>query len=290
VSLVFFGFYFCLSNKPPTTKTEMASLEANFQKLSNEKKMEEDLIKQREVDTIKHHQVKVEKLLQERAFASEQDDVRVKVAAVRYCKEFLPNILERIYSERVNAGEWVIPVTKAVVGEFLPWLYTSVENKLQQDEMAKRVVDDVLSVCFAKGIEAMAAKAKEEETKKEHELQRLRDLKGAEVGKVKINITKEALGGLSEDKVVGPLDISGMDTVGDLEAKIVAWLQAEEVSFVVPENGFLHLGVMGEDGEVKGLEADMRVLDIHGALAVLKPEPEVEKEGGEEAAEDRLSS
>ena len=213
--------------------------------------------------------------------------MRVKVAAVRYCKEFLPNILERIYSERVNAGEWVIPVTKAVVGEFLPWLYTSVENKLQQDEMAKRVVDDVLSVCFAKGIEAMAAKAKEEETKKEHELQRLRDLKGAEVGKVKINITKEALGGLSEDKVVGPLDISGMDTVGDLEAKIVAWLQAEEVSFVVPENGFLHLGVMGEDGEVKGLEADMRVLDIHGALAVLKPEPEVEKEGGEEAAEEK---
>ena len=99
----------------------------------------------------------------------------------------------------------------------------------------------------------------------------------AATGKVKINITAGSVG-LTEDKVVGPLDITGKDTVRDLEDKIKSWLTEEDIEFDAGERGFLQLGF---EGELLG--GDTVVLDIPGGgeLSVLPPKEEGRGEGAD---------
>ena len=195
------------------------------------------------------------KLAEEMAFADAQDQVRAKVAAVRMMKEILPTTRDDIYAAKVKSGEWVVDDIKST---FMPWLMDGVVQALDGRAKGMVVVDGIIK-------EALKLAMAKEQKASEDEAQRIRlvaeeELKKrqARVGKVKINITAATLG-LEEDKVVGPLEISGKDTVSDLEEKIKAWLTEAEVKFEAPEGGFLQLGFEG-----KVLSGDVIVMDIPG--------------------------
>jgi len=259
---------------------ELNALEMDYQKLTAEKNAESQRIRDLEKEKIAELRAKNKKLQREREFAGEQDDVRFKVAALRHQKEFMPLIIDEIYEEEVAEGKWILPTTDAIKNNFMPWLLDEVDKRLKAEAFGGQVVDSVLTECLKRQVELYELEGKKEKERLEKLMQEEENRRAAEVGRVRINITKETLG-LSEDRVVGPLEITGLDTVGMLEAKIVGWLQAEEIEFVKPEAGFLQLGVDGGDGTVIQLDQSTRVLDIHGSLAVLKPpEGEGAAEGG----------
>ena len=212
---------------------------------------------------------KKEKVEAEIAFAKAQDEVRAKVAAVRCMKQILPNMLGEVYQGKVDRGEWV---ENDIASAFLPWLYASVEERMEGMRRGSELLDDVIvfSLEKAKALEKAAQEA-EEQRLKELEEAKAR-LRAARMGKVKINITAGSVG-LTEDKVVGPLDITGSDTVRDLEEKIKAWLTEEGIQFDAGESGFLQLGF---EGEVLGGETV--VLDIPGGgeLSVIGTKTEAE--------------
>ena len=237
------------------SEAELVSLEEEYKGLVADKQAEEERIKELEMASIKAWSEKKAKLAEEMAFADAKDQVRAKVAAVRMMREILPATRDEIYADKVKSGEWVVDDIKSA---FMPWLMDSVVQALDGRAKGMAVVDGVIKEALALAV-AKEQKAKDDEAEKirlaaEEELKK----RAARVGKVKINITASTLG-LEEDKVVGPLEITGKDTVSDLEDKIKAWLTEAEVKFEAPEGGFLQLGYEG-----KVLGGDVVVMDIPG--------------------------
>mmetsp|Transcript_9226 Transcript_9226/g.18506 ORF Transcript_9226/g.18506 Transcript_9226/m.18506 type:complete len:419 (+) Transcript_9226:217-1473(+) len=237
------------------SEAELVSLEEEYKGLVADKQAEEERIKQLEMASIKAWTEKKAKLAEEMIFADAQDQVRAKVAAVRMMREILPSTRDDIYDEKVKSGEWVVDDIKST---FMPWLMDSVAQALDGRAKGMAVVDSVIKEALALAV-VKEKRAKDEEAEKirlaaEEELKK----RQSRIGKVKINITASTLG-LEEDKVVGPLEITGKDTVADLEEKIKAWLTEAEVKFEAPEGGFLQLGY---NGQVLG--GDVVVMDIPG--------------------------
>ncbi|GMI07608.1 hypothetical protein TrRE_jg2751 [Triparma retinervis] len=219
-------------------EAELKALENECGRLGDEKKAEEERIRQMDLEAARVWKEKKEKVEAEIAFAKAQDEVRAKVAAVRCMKQILPNMLGEVYQGKVDRGEWV---ENDIASAFLPWLIKSVEENIEGKRRGSELLDDVIvfSLEKAKSMEKAAREA-EEQRLKELSSAAAR-LRAARVGKVKINITAGSVG-LAADKVVGPLDITGSDTVRDLEDKIKAWLTDEGITFEAGESGFLQLG------------------------------------------------
>ncbi|GMH80985.1 hypothetical protein TrST_g11845 [Triparma strigata] len=237
------------------SEAELISLETEYTSLVADKAAEQQRILYVEAKSAKAWMSKKAKLKEEMEFADAQDQVRAKVAAVRMMKEVLPSTRDRIYEEKIKAGEWVIDTINSV---FMPWLYSEVTGVIEGKKKGEEVMDGVIRAALSAAVaKEEAAKAAEAARLAKIEEDRLEKLKNR-VGKVKINITASTLG-LEEDKVVGPLEITGRDTVADLEKKIKAWLTEAEVKFEAPEGGFLQLGY---EGKVVG--GEVVVMDIPG--------------------------
>ena len=237
------------------SEAELSALEDECEKLGDEKKKEEERIQRMEAEAGKVWRAKKDKVKQEVEFARAQDEVRAKVAAVRYMREFLPVALQDIYKQKIDEKEWTL---HTIGTNFLPWLYGCIQEQIEGKSRSEQALDDVIVLALDKSklreqeaVEAERARLKDLEEAKEK-------IRRARVGKVKINITANTLG-LEEDKVVGPLEITGSDTVRDLEDKIKEWLSEADVKFESVESGFLQLGY---NGEVVG--NDTVVLDIPG--------------------------
>lgn len=237
------------------SEAELISLENEYSSLVSDKAAEQQRITDLEAKSASLWLGKKQKLKEEMEFANAQDQVRAKVAAVRMMKEVLPSTRDSIYAEKVKSKEWVIDTIESV---FWPWLYEEVTGVVEGKRKGEEIMDGVIKAALEAAVKAESDAQKAESDRlsaiEEDRLEKLRN----RVGKVKINITASTLG-LEEDKVVGPLEITGKDTVADLEEKIKSWLTEAEVKFEAPEGGFLQLGYEG-----KVLEGDKIVMDIPG--------------------------
>ncbi len=236
-------------------EAELETLDSESNRLAAEREMELERIRQLEKRSAKEWAVKKERVAAERQLAADVAALRAKVCAVRMMKEVLPVKKAEIYEGKVKSGEWIVDDIKTI---FMPWLLAAVEEKISSRSAGHAIIDGVIEYALQYAVNAEASAKKEEEARLASIAEAEAAARRARVGKVKINITAESLG-LAEDKSVGPIEITGADTVGDLEEKILSWLDGEEVAYTKPEAGFLQLGY---GGEVLG--KDTVVLDIPG--------------------------
>jgi len=244
------------------SEEELMELEGEAGRLGNEKREEVERIEEMDRNAARVWREKKEKYDREVEFAKAQDQVRAKVAAVRCLKQILPGLKGEVYQGKIDRGEWEINDIKST---FLPWLFGEIEGRMEGRRKGEEAMDGMIKAALEEGV-SREEEAKEGETKRLKDIEDEKERKKRErVGKVKINITAGSVG-LEEDKVVGPLDITGVDTVNDLEDKIKIWLKDADVKFDEGERGFLQLGYEG-----KVLGGDTVVLDIPGGgeLSVL---------------------
>ena len=244
---------------------ELAALQSEYDRLRAEEAAERSRIAAMEDKALADWNVKKAKVAAEVAKAKAQDELRRKIACLRFSAEVMPRALSEVYAAKVLDGSFVLNTVGTI---FLPWLKEQVTENLRRQEEGKKAVDHVIRAALA-----MAAKHDDEARERREAVKMEKAALEKEAskkarGKVRISIMKDTLPGLTEDKVVGPLDITGEDTVADLESKITEWLRdnggAEEGGWM-PQPGFLKLGFEGKE-----LPPTTRVLDIPGgALSVL---------------------
>ena len=237
------------------SEEEIACLLMEGEELEDQKRKEREEMEKLERESIKKLKEKKERLSKERKESEERDSLRAKVAAVRMMKQILPVMKVDIYGKEVKAKRWIV---NDIGTDFMPWLYAGVTGVLAGRKLGGECVDEgIMRMLEVANVAAEAGGVRREAIRVAEE-KRVEGVRRARKGKVKINITASSLG-LSEDKVVGPIEITGADTVGDLEVKITDWLKLEEVAFTMPEEGFLQLGY---EGNVLGKETV--VMDIPG--------------------------
>jgi hypothetical protein len=241
---------------------EIAALEREGERLLGERKKEQEDIELREKESIELLRGKKARVAREKEEAEARDNLRMKVAGVRMMKQILPVSKQAIYDKEVKEKRWIV---NDISTHFMPWLYRNVTEKLAEEEVGRVYVDGVIEyalkmakVQYEEGAAVAAAQAAEEAAAQAA-------ANAARVGKVKINITATSLG-MAADVVVGPLPITGVTTVKELEGLIIEWLKTEAVDFVMPEEGFLRLGY---EGVV--LSGETVVMDIKGNLEVVPP-------------------
>ncbi|GMI51702.1 hypothetical protein TeGR_g7430 [Tetraparma gracilis] len=253
------------------SEEELAGLARQEAELLAQQEAELRSVREADRESIRRAREKRERVREEVASAEGRDALRMKVAAVRMMKQCLPVMQAGVYEEEVRAGRWVV---SDIGQDFVPWLLEAVRGRLEDKRRGGEVVDGAIRAALerARNVEA-GARAERERLRKEEEAAEAARRR-ARVGKVKINITAAALS-MKEDKQVGPVEITGADTVGDLEAKILDWLTAEGEDFTPPAAGFLQLGFEG-----KVLGKDTVVMDIPGGgeLSVVGGEEEKKEE------------
>lgn len=111
---------------------------------------------------------KSRRLQQQRARVQAEQELRQKVAARAFVANYLSNLETNAFSSLVNDGHFFDPLTAEVEEQFLPWLLTRVEAKLDQEVVARAVTDDVLRHTIAVGLarHGEAQKAAAEEAKR----------------------------------------------------------------------------------------------------------------------------
>lgn len=244
---------------------ELANLQSEYDRLRAEEAAEKARVAAMEDKALADWNVKKAKVAAEVAKAKAQDELRRKVACVRFSAEVIPKALSEVYAAKVADGSFVLDTVSSI---FLPWLKEQVTENLRRRDEGQKTVDHVIRRALELAAAQDDAAREAREVIKREKAAAEREASKKARGKVRISIMKDTLPGLTEDKVVGPLDITGEDTVADLESKITNWLRengGEEEGGWMPAPGFLKLGYEGRE-----LPPNTRVLDIPGgALSVL---------------------
>jgi len=251
-------------------EAELAAIAHDLQVLEAEKAADAKRVAALEARTAAKHASKRKTVAAARDKAAREQAVREKVCAVRLMAQCWPrSIRDATYDQLEASGSWCTPTVRQVRGDVLPWLYSETALALQRGAVAEGLVEDVIASAIAQqtavATEVLAErKALAEEAKKA----------AKSSGWVRIFLDGASLG-LEEDALVGPIQVSGGDTIADVEVKITAWLEANGIVVTLPEGGFLHLALNG-----KQLDSGNRLLDEsvgdNSKLEVLLPPSESE--------------
>jgi len=236
---------------------ELEAIATDLEKLQLEQEQEAARVRAIEAATIAEHTTKEARKAAERDRVAREESVRRKVASLRLMKQVWPEIAEDTFQWFEGRGQWREPTAHVILKDFLPWLYSEVDDALTKKEQAEAMVEDVI-----KG--ALAAQEAKESAIKQAEADKLAAAEAAKAaeeaakaakGYIRIFLQAKSLG-LDEDRTVGPIEVSAEDTIADVEAKIKAFLAAEGIEVDIPEEGLLHIALDGRE-----LPPDSRLLD-----------------------------
>lgn len=108
---------------------------------------------------------KQRRLKQERARVKAEKELREKVAARAFVSNYLTNLQKNAFNSLVQEGHFFDPLTAEVEEQFLPWLMTRVEERLDREATARALTDDVLRHTMGVGndrhVAAVAQRAEE---------------------------------------------------------------------------------------------------------------------------------
>lgn len=234
-------FLRCLQPYQVEQEAELERIAADLAVLVRERTAEAARVAALEAESAAVHQAKLSLVAQEKARVAREKALRRKVASVRLMKQCWPGMVEGASAQLEAVGAWCSPAVWEVRQDFLPWVYEGVGAALGRAAVAGAVLDALLrdAVEHHHEVSAAACAARADEAARQLAARRA-------ATKVRVFLDGASLG-LEADAVVGPVDVSGGDTIADVEASIERWLQAEGLAVALPEGGLLRLAVNGRE-------------------------------------------
>eukprot|EP00741_Cyanophora_paradoxa_P017386 tig00020964_g16795.t1 len=105
----------------------------------------------------RRYEEKERRLAQERARLAREKQVREKVAATMYSKNYVRDLVAGVFDGLADAGFFYDPVVKEVEDAFMPWLTERAVEKIEKKAATQALVDDVIKRALALGPERRAA-------------------------------------------------------------------------------------------------------------------------------------
>jgi len=129
---------------------ELASLRAHQEHFEEIRNSELVATQRMEAAEKRKMEEKNKRFAQEKARAERENVVKEKIAASTFARSYLDGIMGTVFDNLRSEGYFYDPVEKDVQDNFLPWLYSSVnENIAKQDvaeEVSKRLITSALKL------------------------------------------------------------------------------------------------------------------------------------------------
>lgn len=82
---------------------------------------------------------KQRRLDQERERARREAQVRQKIAAAKFARQYLTGLRRAVFADMTDAGHFYDPLTKEVEEQFMPWLMDKVKGRVDQHALAQNL-------------------------------------------------------------------------------------------------------------------------------------------------------
>ena len=151
----------------------------------------------------------------ERQRLARKQQALAKVVAVEYGSNVAIGVLGNVFNRMATAGLFKDPVREAIEADFMPGLYSRVQQRLGSMQTAAACADDLLKSALGRGDDVFRDRLAREAAEREAERKRLE----AERKKYMRVLIRLAFPG-GPDTMVGPVVIKRTDSVAEAEAKI----------------------------------------------------------------------
>jgi len=125
-----------------------------FEQMRNAELME---VQRMEAEATRRHNEKQRRVKQEKERKRLQRELKEKVAARSFAKNYLAELNADVFADLESTGEFYDPVRKEVSDVFLPWLVDSVVGEMDGVQTAQQLADDLLRAALAKAAELQEA-------------------------------------------------------------------------------------------------------------------------------------
>jgi len=154
------------------------SRQEDFEQMRNAELME---VQRLEAEAARRYSEKQRRMAQEKERKRLQQELKEKVAARSFAKNYLNELHANVFDALEDEGHFYDPVRKEVSEQFLPWLMDAVVAEADGVTLAQTLADDLLQSALNKAIELQnEAKLAYEAELKRLEEERIRLQKEAE--------------------------------------------------------------------------------------------------------------
>jgi len=123
---------------------ELANLRAQqreFEELRNAELVEQQRLEEQER---RHKEEKERRMEQQRDILRKEKETADKIAARAFAQSYLADLVPSVFGTLADNGYFYDPVERDVEQNFLPWLMTQVDSKLQESVVSRAVLDELI--------------------------------------------------------------------------------------------------------------------------------------------------
>ena len=164
--------------------------QAEFQQMRNAELAE---VQRMEAEARRKAEEKERRVAQEKKRMAQEGDLRDKVAARAYAKQYLVGLHNNVFSSLTEQGHFFDPLVREVQEQFMPWLLDAMAGKIDKATLAEKMLDGLVRHALARNRQIFAdklareaaekaAREEEERRKREEEEARLAAEAAAEEG------------------------------------------------------------------------------------------------------------
>lgn len=166
-----------------------------------------------------------QRLAAARRTQQERNKLRDKMAAHKIAQKYLEELQNQRFDGLYHQHYFFDPLRREVE-QFLPWLYTKVGDHLSQTRNARNLIADITTHAISK-LEGQASEqhaTRRAEEKRKHQIETTLNAYHKEMRKLQTKIQLYIHTNVIDNSPVGPIELTGQSTVGDIENKVLDWL------------------------------------------------------------------
>jgi len=181
---------------------ELTAIRAQQEKFEMMRNAELSEVQRLEYEAKRKFAEKQRRKKQEREFKEAQDELKEKVAARAFAKDYLSDLHANVFESLEETGHFYDPVKREVGEVFMPWLMGEVSGSLTAVATAYAAADGIIKASLekAKDIRAAAVEAYEAEQKRIAEEKAAAEAAAAEEARLKVEAEAAAAEGEGADE------------------------------------------------------------------------------------------
>lgn len=124
---------------------ELAAIRAHQDDFEQVRNVERAQVQRMEAEAIRRSEEKSRRIAQETARKARESEVMDKVAARAFASDYLSDLHNNVFDKLMESGQFYDPIIKEVEDEFLPWLVTAVQTRVDSRLVARKLADDLVA-------------------------------------------------------------------------------------------------------------------------------------------------
>ncbi|KAH9157377.1 hypothetical protein AeRB84_000795 [Aphanomyces euteiches] len=202
-------------------EVELKNIATYLEELHTNKALEADKVRELVAAAKEAYAVKSRKKEEQKQLLAEFDQVNEKVAAASLGRTLAAQVLADTMTSLTAKGVFYDPLHKQVEGHFMKWMYETADSHVRSRKIGQTLLEDVVG----------------ESLRHQTILQHVASIRDGATGMLTLNCSHKNYG----IDQIGPLVLpsQNLSSVGEVEAYLQRWIDANAPSVARPPGGFL---------------------------------------------------